>query len=177
MKQHGASGLHQPVPYGAHGVRLAGAGQTESQHVHVTVHEVSFCKPDELLPEPHRRPLVLEGVPRLAGGEPGRSPQPVHPPDPPVLCLLLQNLHQCRKGVSMSRIAEAIHGLSRKRRQPELPAQIPDPLSHRAWRVGVSRHRAPPVSSPSYTPRSTSPDSSSAGISGDTGAASCFTTG
>ena len=63
--------------------------------------------------------VVLEGVPRLAGGQLGCPPQP----DPPVLW---SEPTQCRKGVSMSRIAEAIHGLSRQSRQPELPAQIPD---------------------------------------------------
>ena len=106
---------------------------------------------------------------------------------PPVLGLLLQNLHQCRQSVSVSRVAEAVHGFSRKRRQPELPAQslmrsstalstIPDAIFHSARRISIGRHRAPPASSLSYTPRSTSPGSSSAGISGDAGAASCFTT-
>ena len=165
------------MSYGAHRVRLAGARQTERKHVDAPVHEVALGKPDELLPELHRSPLVLEGVPGLAGGEPGRSPQPVHSAYPPVLGLLLQHFHKCRQRVRVSGIAEAADDLSRKRRQLELPTQISDPLSNRAWRVGVSRHRAPPASSLSYTPRSTSPDSSSSGISGDAGAASSLTTG
>ena len=32
-EQHRASRLHQPVSYGAHSMRLAGARQTERQHV------------------------------------------------------------------------------------------------------------------------------------------------
>ena len=66
-EQNRASGLHQPVPYGAHRVRLAGARHTERKHVDAPVHEVTLGKPDELLPELHGRPLVLEGIPRLAG--------------------------------------------------------------------------------------------------------------
>ena len=70
-------------------VSLAGAGQSEGEHVDVTVHEVTLCKPDELLPELHRSsPVHGSKVSQVLppSRELGCTPQPVHSPDPPVLC-------------------------------------------------------------------------------------------
>ena len=48
------------MSYGAHRVCLARARQAEGQNVDAPIHEVSFSKTDELVPQLHRRPLVLE---------------------------------------------------------------------------------------------------------------------
>ena len=77
--------------YGTHGVGLAGAGQSESQDIDASLDEAPIGQFVELLSERHRHPVVLEGVPRLADGQPGCSSDADDAPLPAVLGFLLQH--------------------------------------------------------------------------------------
>ena len=95
-EQHGPSSLRTSLcPMSAHRVSLAGAGQSEGEHVDVTVHEVTLCKPDELLPELEPELARARRCPRSC-----RQGAWMHASACPlsgilaVLCLLLQHLNQ-----------------------------------------------------------------------------------
>ena len=62
------AGFHQPVSQGAQRVGLAGARQSEGQHVDAVFHEAALGQLVQLLPEGQGHPVVLEGLPGLARG-------------------------------------------------------------------------------------------------------------
>ncbi len=70
-EEDGLAGLHQAVAQGAQGVGLAGAGQPEGQHVDAALDEAALCQMIQLLAQSQGDPVVLEGLPGLARGQPG----------------------------------------------------------------------------------------------------------
>ena len=121
---------------------LAGAGQPEGQHVDAAVDEAAAGQLVQLLPERQGHPVVPEGLPGLARGQPGGGAQPANAPLPAVLGLLLQHLQEGLQGVAMAGGGEAGHRLAPHGGQPELVAQLPDPV---LYDCGV-RHQATSVS-------------------------------
>ena len=117
---------------------LAGAGQPEGQHVDAAVQEAAVGQLVQLLPERQGHPVVFEGLPSLAGRQPGGGAQPVDAPLPAVLGLLFQHLQQGLQGVAVADGGEAGHRLLTHGGQPELVAQLPDPV---VYGCGV-RHQA-----------------------------------
>ena len=134
--------LHQPVAHGAQGVGLAGAGQSEGQHVDAAVDEAAVGQFAQLLPQSQGDTVVLEGLPGLARRQPGGGAQPADAPLPAVLGLLLQHLQEGLQGLAVAGGGEAGHRLSPHAGQPELMAQLPDPL---LYGCGV-RHQATSLS-------------------------------
>ena len=124
------SRLHQPVSHGAQGVGLAGARQPEGQHVDAAVQESSVGQSVQLLSERQGHPVVLEGLPSLARRQSRRGAQPADAPLPAVLGLLLQHLQEGLQGSAVAGGSEAGHRLLTHGGQPELVAQLPDPLLH-----------------------------------------------
>ena len=85
---------------------------------------------------------MFEGLPGLARGQSRRGAQPADAPLPTVLGLLLQHLQEGLQGSAVAGGGEAGHRLGPHGGQPELVAQLPDPLLHCC---GV-RHQATPAS-------------------------------
>ena len=91
---------------------------------------------------------MLEGLPGLARRQPGGGAQSADAPLPAVLGLLLQHLQQGLQGVAVAGGGEAGHRLRTHGGQPELVAQLPDPLlyGHCVRHQGVNsqgvRHQA-----------------------------------
>ena len=52
--------MHQAVAQGAQGVGLAGAGQSEGQHVDAVFHKAALGQVVQLLPQRQGHPMVLE---------------------------------------------------------------------------------------------------------------------
>ena len=121
------------MSHSAQGVGLAGAGQSEGQHVDAAVYEATAGQLVQLLPERQGHPVVLEGLPSLARGQPGCGAQPGDAPLPAVLGLLLQHLQEGLQGVAVAGGSEAGHRLLTHGGQPELVAQLPDPVVDRLW--------------------------------------------
>ena len=88
------SGFDQAVAQGAERVGLAGAGQSEGQHVDAVFHETALGQMVQLLAERQGHAIVLEGLPGLARGEPGRLTQPVDAPVAAILSFLFQDLEE-----------------------------------------------------------------------------------
>ena len=130
------------MSHGAQGVGLAGAGQPEGQDVDAAVYEAAGGQFPQLLPESQGHPVVLEGLPGLARGQPGRGTQPTGAPLPAVLGLLLQHLQEGLQGVAVAGGSEAGHRLRPQGGQPELVAQLSDPVLYRH----CVRHQATSVS-------------------------------
>ena len=130
------------MAHGAQCVGLPGAGQSEGQHVHPPVYEVAAGQFPQLLPEAQRHPVVLEGLPGLARGQPGRHAQPTNATLLSILGLLLQHLQEGGQGIALSGGGEAGHRLRPQGGQTELVAQFPDPDLNG---VGV-HHQATPAS-------------------------------
>ena len=141
-EEHRASGFHQPVAHGAQCMGLAGAGQSEGQHVDAAVDEAAVRQLAQLLPQSQGHTVVLEGLPSLAGGQSGRGAQPADAALPPVLGLLLQHFQEGLQGVAVPGGGESGHRLRPHGGQPELVAQLPDPDLNG---VGV-HHQATPAS-------------------------------
>ena len=121
---------------------LAGAGQSEGQHVDAAVDEAAVRQLAQLLPQSQGHTVVLEGLPSLAGGQSGRGAQPADAALPPVLGLLLQHFQEGLQGVAVSGGGESGHRLRPHGGQPELMAQLPDPDLNG---VGL-HHQATPAS-------------------------------
>ena len=94
------SGFHQPVAQGAEGVGLAGAGQPEGQHVDAALDEAALGQVVQLLAQRQGDPVVLEGFPGLARGEPGLPAQSVDAPVAAILSLLFQYFQESCQGVA-----------------------------------------------------------------------------
>ena len=139
-EEHRPARLHQPVAQGAQGVCFPGAGKTEGQDVDAAVDEAAVGQFPQLLSERQRHPVVLEGFPGLARRQPGRGAQPADAPLPAVLGLLLQYFQESLQGVAVAGCSEAGHRLRTHGGQPELVAQLPDPLlyGHCVRHQGVS---------------------------------------
>ena len=134
------AGLHQAVAHRAQGVGLAGARQSEGQHVDAVFGEVAVGQLVQLLPQRH--PVVLESFPSLARGQPGRGAQQVDAPLAAVVGLLLQYLKKCGQGFAMAGGGETSHRLGPHGGQLELVAQLADALLHDA---GVHHPHTPAV--------------------------------
>ena len=130
------------MAYGAQRVGFAGAGQPEGQHVHAALHEAAIGKFAQLLPQGQWHPLMLEGLPSLACGQPGPSAQPADAPLPTVLGFLLQHFQEGFQGIAAAGGGEAGDRLRTHGGQPELMAQLPDPV---LYGYGVC-HQATPAS-------------------------------
>ena len=100
-KEDGVAGFHQPVPQGAQGVGLAGAGQSEGQDVDAVLHETALGQMVQLLAQRQGHPVVLEGLPGLTQRQPGFPKQPEDASLAAVLGFLLQHLKQGGKGVAV----------------------------------------------------------------------------
>ena len=137
------------MAYGAHGVGLAGAWQSEGQEVDSTLHEAPIDQFAELLSERHRHPVVLEGVPRLSDGQLGRSSESDDAPLPAVLGFLFQHLHESQEGVGVTGCGEPGGCLRSHSGQLELAAQLLDPLFRSVRGDSARAHRTPPTSRPS----------------------------
>ena len=96
-----ASCLHQPVAHGAQCMSLAGAGQSEGQHVDASLHEAAAGQLAQLLPQAQGHPVVLEGLSGLADGQLGCGAQPADAALLAVLGLLLQHFQQGLQGVAV----------------------------------------------------------------------------
>ena len=57
------AGFHQAVAQGAPGMGLAGARQSEGQHVDAALDEAALGQMIQLLPQRQGHPIVLEGLP------------------------------------------------------------------------------------------------------------------
>ena len=136
------AGLHQAVAHRAQGVGLAGARQSEGQHVDAVFGEVAVGQLIQLLPQGQGHPVVLEGFPSLARGQPGHLAQPVDAPLAAVVSLLLQHLKKCGQGFAMAGGGETSHRLGPHGGQLELVAQLADALLHDA---GVHHPHTPAV--------------------------------
>ena len=101
--------LHQPVADGAQGVGLAGARQSEGQHVDAAVDEAAVGQLVQLPSQRQGHPVVLEGLPGLACRQPRGGAQPADAPLPAVLGLLLQHFQESLQGISVSGGGEAGH--------------------------------------------------------------------
>ena len=82
------------MAHGAQCVGLAGAGQSEGQDVDASLHKVAVGQLAQLLLQCQGHTVVLEGLPSLAGGQPGCGAQPADAALPAVLGLLLQHFQQ-----------------------------------------------------------------------------------
>ena len=113
---------------GTHCVSLAGAGHPERQHDDAAVDEASLAESLDLLPEPHRGSVVLEGVPGPARRQLRRSSQTVHPSDPSVFCsstsTRVTRASVCPASLNLPRVLHC------RGEQIELPAQVPDTFCH-----------------------------------------------
>ena len=174
-EENGVAGFHQAVAQGTQGVGLAGAGQSEGQHVDAALDEAALGQVVQLLAQGQRHPVVLDSLPGLARGEPGPLTQPVDAPVAAVLGLLLQHLQEDGQGIAVAGSSETGHRLGAHRGQLELAAQLTDAFLHDA---GVDdRHAHTPagakltVSRRSYIFRSGWPDRVSSGASGTLGSA------
>ena len=134
--------LHQPVAHGTQCVCLAGARQSEGQDVDAATYEVTVGQFAQLLSQAQGHPVMLEGLPSLASGQPGLLAESVDPPLPSILGLLLQHLQEGGQGVAVASGGEAVHRLRPHGGQLELMAQLPDPV---VYRHGVD-HQATPAS-------------------------------
>ena len=67
-EEYGVAGFHQAVAQGAERVGLAGAGQSEGQHVDAALHKAALGQLVQLLPQRQGDSVVLEGFPGLARG-------------------------------------------------------------------------------------------------------------
>ena len=121
---------------------LPSAGQAKGQYVDAAFHEAAAGQFARLLLERQGRPVVLEGLPGLARGQPALPAQPADAPVPTVLGFLFQHFQEGIQGIAVSGGGEAGHRLRAHGRQPELAAQLSDPVLHS---YGV-RHEATPAS-------------------------------
>ena len=126
------AGFHQTVAQGAQGVGLAGAGQSEGQHVDAALDEAALGQVVQLLPQRQGDTVMLEGLPGLAGRQPGLPAQPVDAPVAAVLGFLLQHLQEDGQGVAVASGGETSHRLGAHRGQLELAAQLADALLNHA---------------------------------------------
>ncbi len=126
------AGSHQAVAQGTPGVGLAGAGQSEGQHVDAALHEATLGQMIQLLAHSQGDPVVLERFPGLARGEPGLSAQPVDAPMAAILGLLFQYFQESGQGVAVASGGETSHRLRSYRGQLELTAQLADAFLHDA---------------------------------------------
>ena len=75
---------------------------------------------------------MLEGLPGLAGRQPGLPAQPVDAPVAAILSLLFQHLQEDGQGVAVASRSETGHRLRAHRGQLELAAQLTDAFLHHA---------------------------------------------
>ncbi len=67
-EEDGVARFHQAVAQGTERVGLAGAGETEGQHVDAVFHETALGQMVQLLTQCQGHPVVLEGLPGFARG-------------------------------------------------------------------------------------------------------------
>ncbi len=101
---------------------LAGAGEPEGQHVDAVFHETALGQMVHLLTKSQGHPVMLEGLPGLARGQPGRLTQPVDAPVAAILGLLLQHLQEGGQGLAVASLSETGHRLSAHGGQLEFAA-------------------------------------------------------
>ncbi len=82
---------------------------------------------------------MLEGLPGLARGQPGRLTQPVDAPVAAILGFLLQHLQEGGQGLAVASLGETGHRLSAHGGQLEFAAELTDALRDHA---GVGVHHA-----------------------------------
>ena len=171
------AGFDQAVAQGAQGVGLAGAGESEGQHVDAALDEAALGQVVQLLAQRQGHPVVLDSLPGLAGRQPGFPTQPVDAPVAAILSFLLQHLQEDGQGIAVAGGGETGHRLGAHRGQLELAAQLTDAFLNDAG-VGIDVHHPHtpavtrlPVSRRSYIFRSGWPDRVSAGASGTLGSA------
>ena len=116
--------------------------QSEGQDVDASLHKVAVGQLAQLLLQCQGHTVVLEGLPSLAGGQPGCGAQPADAALPAVLGLLLQHFQQGLQGVAVPGGGESGDRLRPHGGQPELVAQLPDPDLNG---VGL-HHQATPAS-------------------------------
>ena len=138
-EEDGVASFHQAVAQGTERMGLAGAGEPEGQHVDAVIHETALGQLVHLLPQCQRHPVMFEGLPGLARGEPGRLTQPVDAPVLPILGLLLQHLQEGGQGLAVASLGETGHRLSAHGGQLEFAAELTDALRDHA---GVGVHHA-----------------------------------
>ena len=90
---------------------LAGAGQSEGQHVDAALDKAALGQMVQLLPHGQGYTVVLEGFPGLARGEPGPLTQPVDAPVAAILSFLFQYLQEDGQGITVSSRSETSHRL------------------------------------------------------------------
>ena len=147
------AGFHQPVAQGAERVGLAGAGQTEGQHVDAVFHEAALGQMVHLLSHEPGASGHARRFPRSCRRELGRLTQSVDAPVAAVLGFLLQHLQEGGEGVAVAGLGETGHRLGAHGGQLELVAELADALLHDGG-VGVHHPHTPdparlPVSRPS----------------------------
>ena len=86
--------------------------------------------------------MVLEGLPGLARGEPGRLTQPVDAPVAAVLGFLFQHLQEGGQGVAVARLGETGHRLGAHGGHLEFAAELADALLDHGG-VGVRHPHTP----------------------------------
>ena len=104
-EEDGVAGFHQTVAQGAERVGLAGAGQSEGQHVDAVFHEVALGQLVQL-PRRQGHAIMLEGLPSLARGEFGRLTQAVEAPVAAILGLLFQHLQEGGQSIAVASLGE-----------------------------------------------------------------------
>ena len=132
--------FHQAVAHGAQRVGLAGAGQPEGQHVDAPLDEAALGQMIQLMAQRQGDSVVLEGLPGLAGRQPGNLAQPVDASLTAILGFLLQHLKKGGQGVAVASGGETSHRLGPHAGQLELMAQLADAFLHDA---GVNHAHTP----------------------------------
>ena len=139
-EEDGVARFHQPVAQGAPGVGLAGAGQSEGQHVGAALDEAALGQLVQLLAQRQGDSVVLEDFPGLARGQPGLPAQPVDAPVAAILGFLFQYLQESCQGITVAGRGETSHRLGAHGGQLELTAQLADTVLHH---VGVRHAHTP----------------------------------
>ena len=124
---------------------LAGAGKTEGQHVDAVFHEAALGQMVSArggLTQCRGHPVVLEGLPGLARGEPGSLTQPVDAPVAAILGFLFQHLQEGGQGVAVAGFGETRHRLGAHGGHLEFAAQLADAFLDHAG-VGVHHPHTP----------------------------------
>ena len=114
------------------GVGLAGAGQSEGQHVDAALDEAALGQMVKLLPQRQGDSVVLEGLPGLTRGQPGLPAQPVDTLVAAILSFLFQYFQERCQDIAVAGRGETGHRLGSYRGQLELAAQLADAFLHHA---------------------------------------------
>ena len=116
---------------------LASAGQSEGQDVDTVLQETALGQMVQLLTQRQGHPVMLEGFPGLARGEPGRLTQPIDASLAAIVGFLFQHLKEDGQCFAVARGGETVHRLGAHGGQLELVAQLADTFLHDSG-VGVN---------------------------------------